>query len=178
MLKWPVILVLGLIIFLAIPKGPEVIVDRQKYSIIGSDKKELQFIIPRNEEHILQLRSASTLPLKEQLSLIDKLLTRINKDRPLESFKRLSLGRLVEAFGTDRTISDRLVAAARSFPPIQFNKLNNAVRDIANNKMIYAELKEVFAGHGLTIKVSMVEKVLVNKDRLPYDGQFWFSINP
>lgn len=173
---WPIILVLlGLILFL-IPKEPEIIVDHQKYSIIGNDKKEIHFIIPSNEEDILQLRSDSTLPLKEQIVLISKLLTRINKDRPLGSIKSLSLGRLVEAFGTDQTFSNRLVAAARPFSPIQFNKLNNAVRDIANNKMIYAELKEVFADHGLTIKVLMVEKVLVNKDRLPYDGQIWFSI--
>lgn len=35
----------------------------------------------------------------------------------------------------------------------------------------------MFKKHGLIIKVAYVEKVLVGKDKLPYDAMVWFSVN-
>ena len=82
------------------------------------------------------------------------------------------------AFGTDDTFSRRLTKAARSSSPIPFSKQNNSVRDIANQSMIYAELKALFNKYGVNIKVAAVEKVLVNENSIPYDGMTWFSITP
>ncbi|MDD5594167.1 MAG: hypothetical protein PHG97_05465 [Candidatus Margulisbacteria bacterium] len=148
------------------------------YSLIGSDSKKISFTVYQTEinEKVLRFRSDSTLPLKEQLQMAAIILDRIKKDLPLNSFKTLSIGRLVLAFGTDDTFSRRLTAAARSASPIPFARINNAVRDIANRDMIYLELRDLFAKYGIAIKISAVEKVLVNEDGVPYDCITWFSL--
>ena len=148
------------------------------YSLRGADQKEVSFTTYQTEinDWVLRWRSRSTLPLKEQLRLAARLLDRVKQDRPLSSFKTLSIGRLVEAFGSDRTYSDRLAAAAKDVSPIPFARQNNTVRDLANREMIYAELKELFAKYGIKIKVAAVEKVLVNENGVPYDGITWFSL--
>jgi len=150
------------------------------YSLIGRDKKEISFTTYQTElnEQVLRFRSYSTLPLREQLALASLLLDRLTKDQPLSNFKTLSIGRLVMAFGTDKTFSRRLALAARPSSPIPFPLQNNFVRDIANQQMIYAELKELFNKYGVNIKVSAVEKVLVNENGVPYYGMTWFSITP
>ncbi len=150
------------------------------YSLRGADQKEVSFTTYQTEinDRVLRWRSGSTLPLKEQLRLAAKLLDRVKQDRPLSSFKTLSIGRLVMAFGADNTFSRRLTDAARPSSPIPFSRQNNRVRDIANQQMIYAELKELFNKYGVNIKVSAVEKVLVNENGVPYDGMTWFSITP
>jgi len=148
------------------------------YSLRDADQKEVSFTTYQTEinDWVLRWRSGSTLPLKEQLRLAAKLLDRVKQDRPLSSFKALSIGRLVEAFGSDRTFSDRLTAAAKDLSPIPFARQNNTVRDLANSRMIYRELKELFQKYGLTLKVVAVEKVLVNENGVPYDGITWFSL--
>jgi hypothetical protein len=164
--------------------GPTVLVraDQQYketvYSLRGADQKEVSFTTYQTEinDWVLRWRSDSTLPLKEQLRLAAKLLDRVKQDRPLSSFKTLSIGRLVEAFGSDRTYSDRLTAAAKDVSPIPFARQNNTVRDLANSRLIYSELQELFQKYGLTLKVAAVEKVLVNETGVPYDGITWFSL--
>jgi len=149
------------------------------YSLKGADQKEVSFTTYQTEINnwVLRWRSHSTLPLKEQLLLAAKLLDRIKQDRPLTSFKTLSIGRLVKSFGTDRTYSDRLIAAAKDLPPIPFARQNNTVRDLANSRLIYSELQELFQKYGLTLKVAAVEKVLVNEAGVPYDGITWLKID-
>jgi hypothetical protein len=71
---------------------------------------------------------------------------------------------------------------------------NAFVRMIANQALIYPELKALFETQGLAIEVSCVEKVLVLKardlpcypelktlgvrpdEKLPFDGQLWFRV--
>ncbi len=180
----PVILVAVLIFCCLYTPGPCVSVQADPdskttiYSLIGQDKREIRFTTYQTEinEKVLRLRSNSTLPLKEQLRLASILLNRLTKDQPLSSFKTLSIGRLVMAFGSDDTFSRRLIAAARPSSPIPFSKQNNTARDIANQQMIYAELKDLFNKYGVNIKISAMEKVLVNENGIPYDGMTWFSI--
>ena len=193
--SWPIaiialVLLGALALFLILPKGPRVLVQRNPqfseavYSLIGSDGKKVSFTVYQTEinDKVLRFRSDSTLPLKEQLQMAAMILDRIKKDLPLNSFKTLSIGRLVLAFGTDDTFSRRLTAAAHSgrmarpLSPIPFAKQNNAVRDIANRDMIYLELRDLFSKYGIAIKVSAVEKVLVNRDGVPYDCMTWFSM--
>jgi hypothetical protein len=181
-----IILLAGLLLFLLYRPASPVSVRSNPlyketvYSLVGRDKKEISFTTYQTEtnDQVLRFRSYSTLPLREQLALVSLLLDRLTKDQPLSKFKTLSIGRLVMAFGSDDTFSRRLIAAARPLSPIPFAKQNNSVRDIANQKMIYAELKELFNKYGADIKVSAVEKVLVNENGIPYDGMTWFSITP
>ena len=179
-----IILLAGLLLFLVYrPASPVLVRSNPQYketvySLIGRDKKEISFTTYQTEtnEQVLRFRSYSTLPLRDQLALAALLLDRLTKDQPLSKFKTLSIGRLVMAFGTDDTFSRRLKSAARSSSTIPFSKQNNRVRDISNQQLIYAELKELFNKYGVNIKVSAVEKVLVNENGVPYDGMTWFSI--
>ena len=179
-----IILLAGLLLFFVYrPASPVLVRSNPQYketvySLIGRDKKEISFTTYQTEinEKVLRFRSYSTLPLKEQLALASLLLNKLTKDQPLSNFKTLSIGRLVLAFGSDDTFSRRLIAAAQPISPIPFARQNNSVRDIANQQMIYAELKELFNKYGVNIKVSAVEKVLVNENGLPYDGMTWFSL--
>ena len=180
-----IVLVGVLLFFVYRPASPVLVRSNPQYketvySLIGRDKKEISFTTYQTEtnENVLRFRSNSTLPLKEQLTHASLILDRITKDQPLSNFKTLSIGRLVMAFGTDDTFSRRLINAARPSSPIPFSKQNNSVRDIANQQMIYAELKALFNKYGVNIKVSAVEKVLVNENGIPYDGMTWFSITP
>lgn len=178
------ILLAALIFYYAYHTGPQVLVrsDPQLketvYTILGEDRQKISFVTCQTElnDKVLRFRSASTLPLKKQLRLAAILLDRIIKDRPLTSFNTLSVGRLVMAFGSDDTLSRRLTTAARTTSPIPFARINNTVRDLANQQMIYPELVELFARYGITIKVAAVEKVLVNEASVPYDCQTWFSL--
>jgi hypothetical protein len=179
------VLLAALMLLLFYKPGPRVLVQSNPqyketvYSFIGRDKKEISFTTYQTEtnEQVLRFRSDSTLPLKEQLQLASILLDRLTKDQPLSNFKTLSIGRLVMSFGTDKTYSRRLINAARPSSPIPFFKQNNSVRDIANRNMIYSELRDLFAKFGIAIKLSAVEKVLVNENGIPYDGMIWFSIS-
>jgi hypothetical protein len=72
--------------------------------------------------------------------------------------------------------------------------INGWVRKLANEAVIYAELRPVFREFGLDIHLATVEKVLVLKakllpffdmlreagiqpdDKLPFDCQAWFSV--
>ncbi len=52
-----------------------------------------------------------------------------------------------------------------------------AIIKIANEVRAYPELEKVFSRFGLAIKVSSVEKVLVDpKTKLPYDFLLWFRL--
>jgi hypothetical protein len=176
-----------LIFVFFLPKGPKIIIlhDRDSKETIYSlaDKSiSLTTYDTEGNEDILRLRSHSTLPLKEQVAILSGILKKIPKARKLRAF---SVGRLIEAFGADRTMSERLKLAASRSPLWEQAKgdprighENKFVKEIANQAMIYPELKELFARHGYKIEISTVEKVLIDpQSRLPYDCITWFSLS-
>jgi hypothetical protein len=176
-----------LVFTVLLSKGPKIIV---RYN---SDVKETIYTLEDNSislttydteinEHILRLRSKSELPLKEQVAIISKILKKVPKER---RFRTFFIGRLIYAFGADRTLSERLSLAASQSPLWDKAKgrprtghENQCVKEIANQAMIYPELKEMFAKHGYEIEVSSVEKVLIDpQTKLPYDCMTWFSLS-
>jgi hypothetical protein len=180
-----VVLVLGFAVLL--PKGPKIIVlhkDDVKQTVYSSEDNSLSLTTYDTEinEHILRLRSKSDLPLKVQVKIISKILKEVPKER---QFRTFFIGRLLNAFGTDKTMSERLSLAASKSPLWDKEKgrprsghENQCVKEIANQVMIYPELKEMFAKHGYEIEVSGVEKVLIDpQTKLPYDCQTWFSLS-
>jgi len=179
----------ALIVVLAVllPKGPTIIVLHNsdlKETVYALEDKSLSLTTYDTEinKDILHLRSHSELPLKEQVGIISRILNKIPKERQFSTF---FVGRLIDAFGADRTLSERLSLAASQSPLWDKEKgrprsghENTGVKEIANQATIYPELKEMFARHGYEIRVSSVEKVLIDpKTKLPYDCLTWFSLS-
>jgi hypothetical protein len=180
------IALIAAVVFL-LPKGPKIIIRNE------SDVKETIYTLEDNSislttydteinEHILRLRSKSELPLKEQVAIISRILKKVPKER---QFRTFFIGRLIDAFGADKTLSERLSSVAAQSPLWDKAKghprtghENQCVKEIANQAMIYPELKEMFAKHGYEIEVSSVEKVLIDpQTKLPYDCMTWFSLS-
>ena len=180
-----VVLILVLVVFL--PKGPKIIVQ------YNSDVREIVYSLEDNSlsltmydtkinRHILRLRSKSELPLKEQVAIISRILKKVPKER---QFRTFFIGRLLNAFGADKTMSERLQRATAQSPLWDKEKgrprsghENQCVKGIANQAMIFPELKEMFTTHDYEIQVSSVEKVLIDpKTKLPYDCMTWFSLS-
>jgi len=178
---------LVLVFTVLLPKGPKIIV------LHKGDVKETVYSLKDNSlglttydteinKHILRLRSSSELPLKEQVAIISTILTKVPRERQFSTF---FIGRLLNAFGADRTMSERLSLAASQSPLWDKEKgrprsghENQCVKEIANQAMIYPELQEMFAKHGYEIQVSSVEKVLIDpQTKLPYDCMTWFSLS-
>ena len=176
-----------LVFTVLLSKGPKIIV---RYN---SDVKETIYTLEDNSislttydteinEHILRLRSKSELPLKEQVAIISRILKKVPKER---QFRTFFIGRLIDAFGADKTLSERLSSVAAQSPLWDKAKgrprtghENQCVKEIANQAMIYPELREMFAKHGYEIQVASVEKVLIDpQTKLPYDCQTWFSLS-
>ena len=170
-----------------LPRGPKIIVqhkDDVKQTVYSSEDNSLSITTYDTEinEHILRLRSKSNLPLKVQVKIISKILNKVPKER---QFRTFFIGRLLNAFGTDKTLSERLSLAASQSPLWDKEKgrprsghENQCIKEIANQTMIYPELREMFAKHGYEIQVSSVEKVLIDpQTKLPYDCQTWFSLS-
>lgn len=118
-----------------------------------------------------------------QVAVMEKLLSAALEDQK-KIPRMLSVGRLVETFGHNKEISKRLAEAARTSALWDKKRGkglkgrdNSAVKTILNENNIYHELIEMFKKHGLIIKVAYVEKVLVGKNKLPYDCMVWFSVN-
>jgi hypothetical protein len=180
-----VALVLFFMLFL--PTGPKIVVlhDRDsRETIYALEDKSLSLTIDDTEgdKHILHWRSHSRLPLKEQVAILSQILKKLPKERKFRSF---FVGRLVETFGADRTLSQRLRLAASRSPlweqakgDPRIGSENKFVKEIANQAMIYPELKEMFARHGYEIQVAYVEKVLIDsQSKLPYDCMTWFLLS-
>ncbi len=140
----------------------------------------------RLNKGILRLRSNSDAPIKVQAIYISKILDRVLKDQNKAELRTLFIGRLINAFGNDRTMTERLAEAAggsylwdkASGKPTS-GHANQAVKKIANGAEIYPELKKAFNEHGLDIMVSGMEKVLIEKRSsglLPVDAMTWFKI--
>ena len=178
-------LVLFLIVLL--PKGPKIIIRQDselKQTVYSLDDNSISLTTYETElnEDILRLRSKSEIPLKEQVAIISRILNKVPKER---QFRTFFIGRLLNAFGADHTMSERLSSAAGESPlwdkekgRPQSGHENKFVKEIANQAIIYPELKEMFAKHGYEIEVSSVEKVLINpQTKLPYDCLTWFSLS-
>lgn len=158
-----------------------------------------------NREAIGQ-HSDCALPLEEQALLIAKLLRRVLETREVRQFHTLSWGRLYPEYpdrSSDASMAVRLGVAAkrssqwdsaRGVP--RHGRVNDWVRDLANDAAIYQELQPVFAEAGLELRISSIEKVLVTtagrlpffealrksgvhaSDLVPWDCLVWFSVRP
>lgn len=179
--------VLIVVLAVLLPKGPKIIVlhkDDFKETVYSLEDNSISLTTYDTEinKDILHLRSNSELPLKEQVGIISTILKQLPKERQFSTF---FVGRLINAFGVDRTLSERLSSAASQSPlwdtvkgrPYTGHE-NQCVKEIANQAMIYPELKEMFARHGYEIEISSVEKVLIDpQTKLPYDCITWFSLS-
>ncbi len=140
-------------------------------------------------------------PLSFQTGSMGLILKSIFKDSSLQvEFTTLQWGRLNSSTNRDLTLSKRLaIATAQSDAwnkkygkPFKGHE-NEFIQKLANTGQIYPELVKLFAGFGYKIKVSGVEKVLVQQahkmtfwneisdqvssdDKLPFDCQTWFTI--
>jgi hypothetical protein len=151
---------------------------------------------------VIRHRSDCGLSLGEQAALTSKLLRKVTQSgTDATRFRTLSWGRLYPDGAQDAALSARLALAAKrsaDWDPVrgtpQSGDINGWVRKLANEALIYAELRPVFREFGLDIHLASVEKVLVFKakllpffdmlreagvqpdDRLPFDCQAWFSV--
>jgi hypothetical protein len=134
----------------------------------------------------LRLRSNSDAPIAVQAKYVSLILGRVLKDEDKAGLSTLFIGRLINAFGNDHTMSERLaLGAAGSYlwdakngRPIS-GHANPATKKIANGAEIYNELRQAFNEHGLDITVSGMEKVLIDKRSgglVPIDAMTWFRI--
>jgi hypothetical protein len=182
-----VALALVLVFAIILPKGPKIIVLHKgdvKQTVYALEDNSLSLTTYDTEinRHVLRLRSKSGLPLNKQVAIISRILKKVPRER---RFRTFFIGRLLNAFGADRTLSERLSLAASESPLWDTVKgrprsghENKFVKEIANQAMIYPELKEMFAQHGYEIQVSSVEKVLIDpQTKLPYDCMTWFSLS-
>ena len=182
-----VAIALVLVFAVLLPKGPKIIVqhkDDVKETVYALEDNSLSLTTYETElnQDILRLRSTSELLLKEQVEIVSRILKKVPKER---EFRAFFIGRLIYAFGTDRTMSERLSLAASKSPfwdkekgRPQSGHENKFVKEIANQAMIYPELREMFARHGYEIQVSSVEKILIDSQtKLPYDCMTWFSLS-
>jgi len=140
-------------------------------------------------EDVWRIRSTSGQSIDRQISVMEKLLSRALSDQKKPP-RTLMAGRLEESFGSNKEISRRLSLAAKTSPlwasfVIKMSSPlwdattvtgNKEVKTILNENNIYQELVDMFKKHGLIIKVSHVEKVLIDKNKLPFDCQVWFSV--
>lgn len=195
------LLVIGLIAGLLIYLGLKIFNPMPRVVVKGNPEyKQIDYYI--TDEHgkislstyqaklnkgILRLRSNSDAPIKVQAIYLSLILDRVLQDENKAELRTLFIGRLINAFGNDRTMSEKLAqAAAGSYlwdakrgRPVS-GHVNPAVKKIANGANIYKELRKVFNKHGLDIRVSGMEKVLIDRRSsglVPIDALTWFYIN-
>ena len=176
------------------PRASDVLIKRQPeyheatYYVLDENRNQISITVTHTElnQGGLHLRSRSLFPLQRQLALVDKILARIFKDEKREDYHTLFIGRLWDAFGKDRTLSDRLMEKARfsslwdkrTGQPAD-GKDNLTVKNLMKEGNIYPELIELFKKHGFDLEVASVEKVLIDlNNKLPYDCVIWFKLTP
>jgi hypothetical protein len=152
--------------------------------------------------NVIRHRAECELPLAEQVPLLAKLLRRVMESGTDPSqFQTLSWGRIYPDGPQDSTLAVRLALAAKNSEEWDAARgvsrggdVNGFVRKLANDQLIYPELRALFREYGLDIELASVEKVLVLPagrlpffdrlqkggaqagDKLPFDCQAWFSI--
>lgn len=142
-------------------------------------------------------------PLELQVSLLEKICTALfDHDENARTYRTLFWGGLeAERKPVSWELPFRLALAAYQSPDWDVRKgttknggLNGFIKDLANRKQIYQELKELFRRFHRDITLSAVEKVRVleaeklpfydrlrqkgvmPKDRLPFDCMAWFAV--
>jgi hypothetical protein len=175
---------------------------RQTYYTISAGDCQISWTVYESEVGVVRHRSACGLNLSEQIPLIGKVLRKImDSGANAATFRTLTWGRLYPDGTRDATLAVRLALAAWRSPdwdPVRGRPrrgdINGWVRDVANEALIYEELRPVFRQSGLEIRLAAVEKVLVQKaellpffaslrqagvrpeDKVPFDCQAWFSV--
>ncbi len=166
-------------------QSPQIIIQKHpeyketSYTILTDDSRKISLTTYQTEINrgILRLRSNSDLAFAEQIDLFSRILGNVFERENIEEIHTLFIGRLLNAFGDNNTqMSERLALSAYTSSvwdsaggkPVSGHE-NLAVKDIANKARIFSELGEIFARHGLVIKVSGAEKVLIAQpDRTPF----------
>jgi hypothetical protein len=129
---------------------------------------------------VVRHRSQCNLPLLEQIPVIAKVMERVLADSSSRRTPRtLFWGRLYPDEPHDSVLAMRLAVAAKqsaqwdaSRGGARTGNENDLVRGLANDALIYAELREMFRNRGLDIQVAAVEKVLVlPAGQLPFFNQ-------
>jgi len=163
----------------------------------------IEWIARNSEIGVIKHSAECTLPLAEQIPLLEKICAEFfGKDKNAQTFRTLYWGRLEPDIPNgSRELSLRLALAAYKSPGWDTKKgkpkkgdINGFVKDLANREMIYPELKELFGRFHKSIKFSCAEKVLVLKaeklpfceqlkqqgvkatDKLPFDCMTWYSV--
>ena len=153
---------------------------------------------------VIRHRSDCGLALGEQAPLIAKLLRKVMETKAeAAQFRTLSWGRLYPDGARDASMAVRLALAAKRSAEWDAARgaprggdINGWVRKLANDALIYEELRPTFREAGLEIRLASVEKVLVleagrlpfferlreggaqARDKLPFDFQALFSVQP
>ena len=175
-----------------------------RYSITDDDCliKWIRYTSELNKG-VLRHRSQCSLSLKDQTPLLSKILFKVLQDiddpRSIHTF---FVGRLAPDNAKGHLeMSRRLALAAKKSPRWDTEKgnpltghINEFVKEIANQEMIYIELKELFEQFDMKLEIASVEKVLVTTagelpcfewlknqgveavNKVPYDCLTWFSI--
>jgi hypothetical protein len=151
---------------------------------------------------VVRQHSRCSLPLAEQIPLISAVMDRVLQDtQGAEAPRTLFWGRLYPDGQPDYVLAMRLAVAAKrsklwdaSQGRPRTGNVNLLVRLLANDALIYGELRGMFRRRRLDIQVASVEKVLISAagqlpfferfpkgeikaaDKLPYDCMTWFSI--
>jgi hypothetical protein len=177
---------------------------RETSYTIGSGACRITWTVSATEANggVIRQRADCGLPFAEQVSLISKVMRRVmGSDPEAAKVRTLFWGRLYPDGARDSTLAVRLALAAgrsaqwdaaRGAP--RNGDANGFVRQLANDALIYEELRQAFQQSGLEIRLVSVEKVLVlpagrlpffeslqegglrAEDRLPFDCMAWFSI--
>ncbi len=168
----------------------------------GACTIQWQLLLSEPNRGVIRHHPDCSLPPGEQVRLIASLIAAALRDSSSAvPFHTLSWGRLSPDGAHDDTLARRLALAAARSPG--WDKLRGAprrgdvngfVRGLANDALIYEELRNVFLAASLQLRMSAVEKVLVLRardlpfgsrlrergvkpeDKLPFDCQAWFSV--
>ncbi len=111
---------------------------------------------------VIRQRSRCSLPLPEQLPLISKVLGRVLGAAAGAAVPRtLYWGRLFPGEQQDYVMAMRLALAAKrsklwdaSRGRARTGNPNLVIRNLANDALIYGELRDLFNGHGLGLQLS------------------------
>jgi hypothetical protein len=162
----------------------------------------IEWTVLASEAGVIRHRSDCALTLADQAPLIGNILHGMQNSTTV-LIRTLYWGRLFPDGAKDTTMPERLAAAAKVSADWDSARgkpgsrdVNGWVRTLANDAMIYGELRAVFRRAGFEIELSSVEKVLVlpagelpffdrlrdlgagATDKVPFDFQAWFSVRP
>lgn len=175
------------------------------YTIVSGDCR-ITWTVYKTQANrgVIRHRPDCGLALAEQAPLIGQVLRKVMAtDVEAAYFRTLSWGRLYPDGAREATLPARLALAAKRSAEWDAVKgaprsgdVNGWVRKLANEALIYEELRPVFGQSGLEIRLASVEKVLVQpagrlaffeklreggvqaQDKVPFDCQAWFSVRP